>query len=102
MLSWIEFNCNTCFTGSETLFPSYSREIILPLSFWIVNAVNWYVPIIEKKSSTFFGTVWNIPSELDIELTIILSFPFGSVINTLTSCLPSSSVPTNTNPSSFV
>ena len=66
---WIDFNCNTYFLGSKTLFPSNSRFIVIPLSFCIVNAVNWYVPIVEKKSSTFLGIVSNFPSELDIPAT---------------------------------
>ena len=69
ILSWIEFSCNTDFVNCKTLLPSNSREIIVPLSFCIVNAVNWYVPIIEKKSFTFFGVVSNIPSEFDIAPT---------------------------------
>ena len=69
ILSWIKFNCKIDFVGWLTLFPSNSRFTLIPLSFCIVNAVNWYVPIIEKKSSTFLGIVSNFPSELDIPPT---------------------------------
>ena len=65
ILSWIEFSCNTDFVGCKTLLPSNSRERITPSFFCMVNAVNWYVPIVEKNSFTFFGIVSNIPSELD-------------------------------------
>ena len=69
ILFWIKFNCNTDFVGSKTLSPSNSRKILVLLSFWVVNAIISYVPIIEKKSSTLLGTVSNIPSELDIAPT---------------------------------
>ena len=102
VLSGIEFNCKIDFVGWAILFPSNSRVTLIPLSFWIVNAVNSYIPIIEKNSSTFFAFVSNIPSELDNAVTNKLLPPFGSVISTLTNVFPSSSVPTNTIPSSIV
>ena len=69
ILFGIGFNFNIDFTGSNTLSPSNSNEVLTPSFFWMVNAVNSYVPSIEKKLSTFFGIVLKIPSELDIDPT---------------------------------
>ena len=66
ILSSIEFNSKIENVSSKTLLPSNSNDKIIPSAFWIVNAVNSYVPIIEKKSLTFFGVVWNTPSEFDL------------------------------------
>ena len=65
ILSWIEFNCKIDFVGWRTLFPSNSRVTLMLLSFWIVNAVNSYVPIIVKILSTLFGIVSNVPCKFD-------------------------------------
>ena len=66
ILSWIEFNFKIENVSSKTLLPSNSNDKVIPSSFWIVNAVNWYVPIIEKKSLIFFGVVSNAPLEFDL------------------------------------
>ena len=69
ILFGIGFNCNNGIDSVKTLFPSNSKDILIPLSFWIVNAVNSYVPTVEKNSLTLFGIVSNIPSEFDIAPT---------------------------------
>ena len=66
ILSSIELNSKIENVSSKTLLPSNSNDKLIPSSFWIVNAVNWYVPITEKKPLTFFGVVSNTPSEFDL------------------------------------
>ena len=48
ILSSIEFNSKIENVSSKTLLPSNSNDKPIPSAYWIVNAVNWYVPIIEK------------------------------------------------------
>ena len=102
ILSWIEFNCKIDFVGSKILSPSNSRIILIPLSFWLVNAVNSYIPIIGKISSMLFGNVSNIPCIFDTVPGTRFSFPFGFITMILTSSRSSSVFPTNTTSSSIV